>query len=59
MTRRLDFNSPSRNFVSFRGLMNYMIAVGGAGSLGSPAAEAGTNIIRAASPTSTTIPPTK
>src|SRR5271170_7007290 len=38
---------------------HYIIAVGGAGSLGSPAAETGTKIIRAARPTSTIIPPTR
>jgi hypothetical protein len=38
---------------------DYMIAVGGAGSSGFPAAETGTNIIKAASPARTTIPPTK
>src|SRR5580658_4011561 len=38
---------------------HYIIAVGGAGSLGSPAAETGTKIIKAAKPTNTIIPPTR
>ena len=38
---------------------NHMIAVGGAGSLGSPAAVTGRKIIKAARPASTIIPPTR
>src|SRR5882757_3458174 len=38
-------------------LASYIIAVGGAGSLGSPAAEIGSRTISAANPASTTIPP--
>src|SRR5450755_3368757 len=37
----------------------YMIAVGGAGSLGSPAAETGRKTMSAAKPASTIIPPTR
>src|SRR5580704_5919489 len=68
VTRRRS-GIPSCNFVSvvaqdlsvvqemIRG--SYIIATGGAGSLGSPAAEAGTKIISAASPASTIMPPTR
>jgi len=38
---------------------DYIMAVGGAGSLGSPAAETGTKIIKAANPANTIIPPTR
>jgi hypothetical protein len=38
---------------------NHIIAVGGAGSLGSPAAEIGNCTISAASPISTITPPTR
>jgi hypothetical protein len=45
--------------ITLRDALAYMIAVGGAGSLGSPAAETGKKIMSAANPASTIIPPTR
>ena len=40
-------------------VLGYIIAVGGAGSFGSPAADTGAKIMSAAKPASTIIPPTR
>src|SRR5258708_29421210 len=55
----MGFGFPLCTFVSFVVKGPYIIAVGGAGSFGSPAADTGKKIIKAARPASTIIPPTR